>query len=142
MILHYFTPWYYLYLVKLHMLFCHESWDTDGGEQVYENRSLIYVSWVYDAMAKEIQDASFWCCIAMVYWFFHVWTPHGVSYFFFERWNICELDDIRFLRRCTALIFPCIYGYFNGLSVTLRRSGFRWRLYGITSYTTNSLCLV
>jgi hypothetical protein len=25
MMLHYFTPWYYLYLVKLHVLFCHES---------------------------------------------------------------------------------------------------------------------
>ena len=39
MILHYFTPWYYLYLVKLHILFCHESWDTDSGENIYEDKS-------------------------------------------------------------------------------------------------------
>ena len=57
MVLHYFTPWYYLYLVKLHVLFCHESWDTDSGEQVYEDKSGSYVSWFYDAFLKEIQDA-------------------------------------------------------------------------------------
>jgi hypothetical protein len=27
MALHYLTPWYYLYLVQLHAMFCHESWD-------------------------------------------------------------------------------------------------------------------
>jgi quinol-cytochrome oxidoreductase complex cytochrome b subunit len=32
MVLHYFTPWYYLYLVKLHAMFCHESWDSDSGK--------------------------------------------------------------------------------------------------------------
>jgi len=57
MILHYFTPWYYLYLVKLHALFCHESWDSDSGENVYEDKSGSYVSWFYDAFLKEIQDA-------------------------------------------------------------------------------------
>jgi hypothetical protein len=57
MIFHYFTPWYYLYLVKLHALFCHESWDTDSGENVYEDKSGSYISWFYDAMLKEMQDA-------------------------------------------------------------------------------------
>jgi len=60
MILHYFTPWYYLYLVKLHVLFCHESWDTDSGENTYEDKSGSYVSWFYDAFLKEIQDAWYW----------------------------------------------------------------------------------
>lgn len=96
MVFHYIIPFYYIFVIQMHTMYCHESWDTDSGEQVYENRSTYYVSWIYDAMAKEIQDASFWACIVMVYWFFHVWQPHGVSYFFFERWNICELDDIRF----------------------------------------------
>jgi quinol-cytochrome oxidoreductase complex cytochrome b subunit len=44
MILHYFIPWYYLYLVKLHILFCHESWDTDSGETTYEDKSGSYIS--------------------------------------------------------------------------------------------------
>jgi quinol-cytochrome oxidoreductase complex cytochrome b subunit len=57
MIFHYFTPWYYLYLVKLHIMFCHESWDTDSGETTYEDKSGSYISWFYDAFLKEIQDA-------------------------------------------------------------------------------------
>jgi len=44
MVLHYFVPWYYLYLVKLHILFCHESWDSDSGETTYEDKSGSYVS--------------------------------------------------------------------------------------------------
>jgi hypothetical protein len=56
MMLHYFTPWYYLYLVKLHALFC-QSWDTDSGENVFEDKSGSYISWFYDAMLKEFQDA-------------------------------------------------------------------------------------
>jgi quinol-cytochrome oxidoreductase complex cytochrome b subunit len=35
MVLHYFTPRYYLYLTQLHVLFCYESWDSDSGENVY-----------------------------------------------------------------------------------------------------------
>lgn len=57
MIFHYFTPWYYLYLVKLHVMFCHETWDTDSGETTYEDKSGSYVSWFYDAFLKEFQDA-------------------------------------------------------------------------------------
>jgi quinol-cytochrome oxidoreductase complex cytochrome b subunit len=26
MLLHYFTPWFYLYLIQVHVMFCHESW--------------------------------------------------------------------------------------------------------------------
>jgi hypothetical protein len=96
MILHYFTPWYYLYLVKLHVLFCHESWDTDSGETTYEDKSGSYVSWFYDAFLKEIQDAWYWSTYIFVYFFLHHWNPATVNYFFFERWNIAELDEIRF----------------------------------------------
>ena len=96
MILHYFTPWYYLYLVKLHMLFCHESWDSDSGENVYEDKSGSYVSWFYDAFLKEFQDAWYWTHFVFLYFFYHHLTPATVSYYFFERWNISELDEIRF----------------------------------------------
>lgn len=96
MILHYFTPFYYFYLVKLHVLFCHESWDTDSGETTYEDRSGTYVSWFYDAFLKEIQDAWYWVLYLYVYFFLHHFNGSTVNYFFFERWNIAELDEIRF----------------------------------------------
>jgi quinol-cytochrome oxidoreductase complex cytochrome b subunit len=96
MVLHYFTPWYYLYLVKLHALFCHESWDSDSGENVYEDKSGTYVSWFYDAFLKEIQDAWYWTLYVFVYFFMHHFNASTVNYFFFERWNISELDEIRF----------------------------------------------
>jgi quinol-cytochrome oxidoreductase complex cytochrome b subunit len=96
MVLHYFTPWYYLYLVKLHALFCHESWDSDSGENTYEDKSGSYISWFYDAFLKEIQDAWYWTLYVFIYFWLHHFTPSTVNYFFFERWNIAELDEIRF----------------------------------------------
>ena len=96
MILHYFTPWYYLYLVKLHVLFCHESWDSDSGEAVYEDKSGTYVAWFYDAFLKEIQDAWYWSLYVFVYFTMHHFDASTVNYHFFERWNISELDEIRF----------------------------------------------
>jgi hypothetical protein len=39
------------------VLFCHESWDSDSGENTYEDKSGSYVSWFYDAFLKEVQDA-------------------------------------------------------------------------------------
>ena len=96
MLFHYFTPWYYLYLVKLHVLFCHESWDTDSGEHTYEDRSGSYISWFYDALLKEFQDGYYWVNFVFIYFFFHHFDALTVNYFFFERWNIVEFDDIRF----------------------------------------------
>jgi len=96
MLLHYFTPWYYLYLIQLHVLFCHESWDSDSGENVYEDKSTSYVSWFYDAFLKELQDA--WQMIKSVFMFFaiHYLYVHALSFIFFEKWNISENDEIRF----------------------------------------------
>jgi hypothetical protein len=96
MILHYFSPWYYLYLIQLHVFFCHESWDTDSGETTYEDKSTSYVSWFYDAILKEIQDAWYWALVAFSYYFMHHFNGFTVNYFFFERWNIAELDEIRY----------------------------------------------
>lgn len=96
MVLHYYTPWYYLYLVKLHVLFCHENWDADSGENVYEDKSGSYISWFYDAFLKEFQDAWYWTSFLFSYFWMHHFTPSTVNYFFFERWNISELEEIRF----------------------------------------------
>lgn len=96
MLMHYFTPWYYLYLVQLHVMFCHESWDTDGGENTYEDRSVTLVSWFFDAFIKEMQDAWFWSSFVFSYFAVHYFDSGTVNYFYFERWNIFELDEIRF----------------------------------------------
>ena len=96
MVLHYFVPWYYLYLVMLHVLFCHESWDSDSGETTYEDKSGTYISWFYDGFLKEFQDAWYWSIFGFLYFFMHHFSGYTVNYFFFERWNIAELDEIRF----------------------------------------------
>ena len=70
MLLHYFTPWYYLYLVKLHIMFCHEGWDSDSDINTYEDKTNSWISWFYDGLLKEFQDS----------WYLIIW---GYSYFFF-----------------------------------------------------------
>ena len=96
MVLHYFTPWYYLYLIQLHILFCHESWDSDSGETTYEDKAGSYISWFYDAFLKEIQDAWYWIVFTSVLFWLHHFNPITINLFFFEKWNIAELDEIRF----------------------------------------------
>jgi len=96
MIFHYLTPWYYLYLIQLHILFCHESWDSDSGENTYEDKSASYISWFYDAFLKEIQDALY---VTLFFYFLfshHHFDAYTVNFFFFEKWNIAENDEIRF----------------------------------------------
>jgi hypothetical protein len=96
MLLHYITPWYYLYLVKLHIMFCHEGWDSDSEKGTYEDKSTSWITWFYDAFWKEVQDS--WNIIIWVYayFFYHHVLIEAVAYYFFERWNIAELDEMRF----------------------------------------------
>jgi len=96
MVLHYFTPWYYLYLIQMHVLFCHESWDSDSGENTYEDKTGTYASWFYDAMLKEFQDGWYWVMYIFIYFSLHHFNGATVNYFFFERWNIAEMDEIRY----------------------------------------------
>lgn len=96
MMFHYFTPWYYLYLIQLHVMFCHESWDSDSGETTYEDKSGSYISWFYDAFLKELQDAWYGVIIVFIYFYLHHFNAGTLNFFFFERWNISELDEIRF----------------------------------------------
>lgn len=96
MVLHYFTPWYYLYLIKFHVMFCHEGWDSDSDKGVYEDKSVSWISWFYDGMVKEFQDS--WHLLVWGYCFFflHHYDINSAAYFFFERWNISQLDEIRY----------------------------------------------
>ena len=96
MLLHYFTPWYYLYLVKLHIMFCHEGWDSDSDINTYEDKTNSWISWFYDGLLKEFQDSWYLIIWGYSYFFFHHYDIASVAYFFFERWNIAELDEIRY----------------------------------------------
>jgi len=95
-VLHYFTPWYYLYLIQLHILFCHESWDSDSGETTYEDKSGSYISWFFDAFLKEIQDAWYIIVLTYLFFYYHHYNAKTINFFFFEKWNISENDEIRF----------------------------------------------
>lgn len=96
MLLHYITPWYYLYLVKLHIMFCHEGWDSDSEKNTYEDKNNSWMSWFYDAFWKEIQDSWHLLVCTYAYFWLHHFDVSSVAYFFFERWNISELDEMRF----------------------------------------------
>lgn len=94
--LHYFSPWYYLYLIKLHVMFCHESWDSDSSESTYEDRSATFISWFYDAFLKEFQDASYWAHFAYLYFWYHHSNVVQVAFYYFEHWNIVMAPDPNF----------------------------------------------
>lgn len=96
MLFHYFAPWYYIYLVKLHVMFCHEAWDSDSSISTYEDKSNSWISWFYDGLAKELQDSWYLLVWVFSYFFHHHYDIDANAYFFFERWNIAELDEIRF----------------------------------------------
>lgn len=96
MVLHYFTPWYYLYLVKTHIMFCHEGWDSDSDNNTHEDKNVSWASWFYDAFWKEIQDSWHILLCTYTYFWLHHFDITSVAYFFFERWNISELDEMRF----------------------------------------------
>ena len=96
MMLHYLTPWYYLYLVKLHILFCHEGWDSDSEKSIYEDKFSLWITWFFDAFHKELQDSWNILMAFITYFWAHHFEIDSVAYYFFERWNISELDEMRF----------------------------------------------
>lgn len=96
MVLHYISPWYFYYLVQIHTLYCHESWDSDSDKNVYEDKTVMILAWYYDALTKEVSDA-----VSMVKYVFGIFLIHHydvmpVLFQFFEKWNISELDELRF----------------------------------------------
>lgn len=96
MFFHYLTPTYYLYLIKCHMLFCHEAWDSESNINTYEDKSVSWMSWFYDGLIKELQDSWHALILVSTYFTYHHLGIETHAYFFFERWNINELDEIRF----------------------------------------------
>jgi hypothetical protein len=121
MMFHYFTPWFYLYLIQVHVMFCHESWDTDSGESTIEDKSATYVSWFYDAFLKEIQDAWFWTQFVFIYFILHHFNASTITYHFFWTMKYLRVRWNSILRSCTSLILQTPYGSFNYYTYPLRR---------------------
>lgn len=96
MILHYLSPWYYLYLVKLHLMFCHEGWDSSSEKGVYEDKSTNWISWFFDALFKEISDSWLVTSFVLIFFCFHYFLVEPTHYSFFEKWNVSEFDEMRF----------------------------------------------
>jgi len=96
MIFHYITPWYYIYLVKVHIIFCHEGWDAKSSKNSFESKISSFITWFNDAFHKETHDAIIIVIFSYLYFWCHFIEISSVKYYFFERWNIAELDDIRF----------------------------------------------
>jgi hypothetical protein len=136
MVLHYFTPWYYLYLIQLHAMFCHESWDSDSGEITYEDKSGTYISWFYDGLLKEFQDGWYWSIFVFIYFFMHHFSGYTVNYFFFWKMKYCWSRRDSILWSCPSLIFPCFYGSLNYLTNSLWRSNVNGSLFWFINYVT------
>jgi hypothetical protein len=77
-------------------MFCHESWDSDSSESVYEDRSATFIAWFYDAFLKEFQDASYWAHFGLLYFFYHHSNVVQIAFFYFEHWNIVMAPDPNF----------------------------------------------
>jgi len=50
----------------------------------------------FDAFLKEIQDSWYIIYFIISIFFFHIFIVQTNSFFFFEKWNIIEMDEIRF----------------------------------------------
>lgn len=83
MLLHYISPWYYIYLVQMHMHLCHEGWSAKSEKETYEDKTTNWISWFYDAFLKELSDSAQMLLVAYLFFFFHHYDLFAVHYFFF-----------------------------------------------------------
>jgi quinol-cytochrome oxidoreductase complex cytochrome b subunit len=53
MIAHYLAAYYYTYLLQLHVMYIHESWDSESAHSTQQDSTTPKFSWVWDALKKE-----------------------------------------------------------------------------------------
>ena len=96
MLLHYLTPWYYLYLLQLHVLFCHESNEVERDAASQDNSAGSHPARLHDVFLKELCVAWFTAIaalicttasryIALCYW--------GTAC---DHWSTVQLSEVRF----------------------------------------------
>ena len=97
MIAHYLISYYYTYLLQLHVMYIHESWDSESAHSSQQDSTLPKFSWVWDALKKEVSTMFFFYTILMT-WFIVLAYPDAyvVNYSFFEQWSEAEVEELNF----------------------------------------------
>lgn len=96
-IIHYILAYYYIFLVQLHIMFIHESWDADSTHSSQQDSNTPKMSWLWDSLKKEV--TLMWSFYVMLMLFF-LWLSYPdkrvVNYNFFEQWSEAEVEEINF----------------------------------------------
>lgn len=89
-----FAPWYYLYLLQLHLSLSREAWGSKVEEVSREERSGSYVSWLYDTFLKGFQDL--WYGVSALLLFYAVrYANPLISFPTIGTWFVSDFDEIR-----------------------------------------------
>lgn len=96
-ITHYILAYYYIFLVQLHIMFIHESWDSDSAHSSQLDSITPKLSWLWDGLKKEV--SSMWTLYLLLGTFF-LWIAYPdqrvINYNFFEQWSEAEVEEINF----------------------------------------------
>ena len=96
-LIHYILAYYYIFLVQLHIMFIHESWDSDSDNSSQLDSVLPKLSWLWDTLKKEL--SMMWTLYMIICTFF-LWISYPdarvVNYNFFEQWSETEVEEINF----------------------------------------------
>jgi len=96
-IIHYVLAYYYIFLVQLHIMFIHESWDSDSAHSSNLDTIIPKLSWLWDSLKKEV--STMWTLYVLIGTFF-LWVAYPdekvVNYSFFEQWSETEVEEINF----------------------------------------------
>lgn len=97
MIAHYLVAYYYTYLLQLHVMYIHESWDAEAAQSSQQDYTLPKMSWVWDGLKKEVL-IMFTAYSVLMSWFITLAYPDGcvVNYTFFEQWSEAEVEELNF----------------------------------------------
>lgn len=97
MIFHYVSAYYYTYLLQLHVMYIHESWDSESAHSTTQDATTPKFSWVWDALSKEVSTMFLFYTILMS-WFISLAYPdtYVVNFTFFEQWSETEVEDLNF----------------------------------------------
>jgi ubiquinol-cytochrome c reductase cytochrome b/c1 subunit len=97
MIAHYLISLYYTYLLQLHVMYIHESWDAESAQSSQQDYILPKMSWLWDSLPKEAATM-FTAYTVLMTWFIYLAYPDlcTVNYTFFEQWSEAEVEELNF----------------------------------------------
>jgi len=96
-LIHYILAYYYIFLVQLHIMFIHESWDADSYDSSQLDTVTPKLSWLWDSFQKEISSM---LTFYIFFGTFFLWISYPdmrvINYNFFEQWSETEVEEINF----------------------------------------------